>query len=167
MGQFDNDRTVILIKNRMKALGVNLDRYIGHITNTWAQTPIGFAFTCKDKSACSTLMNTLVQNLQFGSDTMLGSSQHQGASFREVNQFDSLHIVLVSRPEPSKSNASEFVAGPCSIHLDSVSPVAGRDSAGRIIYDHGKVLQHIATDLWRTPLIVPSSENGIVFGFRF
>ena len=91
---------------------------------------------------------------------MLGSSQHLGASYREVNQFDSLHIVLSSRQNPG---------GSCSVHLDSVSPVVGRDDkTGHIIYDPGKVLQHLTTDLLHTPLIiVPGSEQGIVFGIRF
>lgn len=78
-----------MIKNRMKSLGIDLDRYIGQITNTWAQTPSGFGFTCKDKASYQALMNALVQNLHFGSDSMLGGSQHVGASFREINQVDS------------------------------------------------------------------------------
>jgi hypothetical protein len=52
--------------------------------------------------------------------------------------------------------------------VDSVSVVAGRDPrTRRVIYDSGKVLQHLATDLKHTPLILPSSERGITFGFRF
>jgi hypothetical protein len=44
----------------------------------------------------------------------------------------------------------------------------GRDpKTGLVNYDLGKVLQHLATDLKHTPLIVPSDEQGIVFGFRF
>ena len=96
-------------------------------------------------------MHALVQNLNFGSDSMIGGSQHHGASFREVSQPDSLHIVLSTRPDPT----SKLPIRPtCSVHLDSVSPVAGRDPTTRkIIYDHGKVLQHIATvregDAWK------------------
>jgi hypothetical protein len=113
-------------------------------------------------------MDALIQSSKFGSDSMLGGSQHLGASFREVNQLDSLHIILSTRPDPSMSKPSDPVRPTCSIHLDSVSPVAGRDSkTRRIIYDQGKLLQHLATDLKRTPLIVPSGERGIVFGFRF
>jgi hypothetical protein len=168
MGQFDSDRTVVSIKNRMKALGIDLDRYIGVVTNKWDDTPGGFGFTCKDKASYSALMFALVQNLNFGSDSMLGGSKHLGASFREVNSANSLHIILSSRPDPSMSKPSDPVRATCSIHLDSVSPVAGRDpKTGLIIYDTGKVLQHLATDLKRTPLIVPSSEQGLVFGFRF
>jgi hypothetical protein len=152
----------------MKSLGVDLDLYIGQVTNTWKETPSGFGFTCRDKAAYSALMNAMVQNSHFGSDSMLGGSQHLGASFREVNRLDSLHIVLSSRPDPSMSKPSDPIRATCSIHLDSVSPVAGRDDrTGQIIYDPGKVLQHLATDLKHTPLIVPSGERGIVFGFRF
>jgi hypothetical protein len=167
MGKFDNDRVVVLIKNRMKLLGVDLDQYIGVITNTWSETPQGFGFTCKDKDNYTALMTALVQNRNFGADSMIGGSQHHGASFREVNKYDSLHIVISTRPDPS-SKPSDPVRPTCSVHLDSVSPVAGRDDkTGQIVYDPGKVLQHLATDLKHTPLIMPSSEGGIVFGFRF
>jgi hypothetical protein len=168
MGQFDKDRTVVRIKNRIKTLGIDLDRYIGEVTNKWDDTPSGFGFTCKDNANYRALMDALVQSSSFGSDSMLGSSQHLGASFREINQPDSLHIVLSTRPDPSMSKPSDPVRATCSIHLDSVSPVAGRDSkTGQVVYDPGKVLQHLATDLKHTPLIVPSGEGGIVFGFRF
>jgi len=44
MGQSDNRRTVLSIKNRMRALGVNLDQCIGDITNVWDSTPIAPSF---------------------------------------------------------------------------------------------------------------------------
>jgi hypothetical protein len=163
MGQNENDRTVALIKNRMKGLGIDLDKYIGEIGDKWSDTPSGFSFTCKDKAAYIALMTAVVQNLRFGTDNMVGGSQHQGVSFREVNQPDSLHIVLSTRPDPK-----DPVKATCSIHLDSVSVVLGRDSTtGQVNYDVGKVFQHLATDLKHTPLIVPGGEQGIVFGFRF
>lgn len=167
MGQFDNDRTVVLIKNRMKRLGIDMDCYIGQITNKWNDTPSGFGFTCKDKAAYTALMDALVQNPNIASDSMKGGSEHKGASFREASQPDSLHIILSTRPDPDMSKPSDRVRATCSIHLDTVSVVKGRDSNGLAIYDLGKVLQHRATDLKHTPLIVPSSEGGIVFGFRF
>ena len=160
MGQFDQDRTVVSIKGRMKRLGIDLDRYIGQITNKWDSTPAGFGFTCSDKKAYLALMDALVQSLRFGSDSMVGGSQHTGAPFREFGQPDSLHIILSTRPDPAGAT--------CSIHLDSVSVATGIDPKTRqVIYDPGKVLQHLATDLLHTPLIMPSSEGGIVFGFRF
>jgi hypothetical protein len=160
MGQFDSDRTVVSIKNRMKNLGMDMDRYIGQITNKWDSIPSGFGFTCKDNKAYADLMGALVQNANFGADSMIGGSQHRGASFREVGQPDSLHVILSTRPDPSGAT--------CSIHRDSVSVVTGIDpKTGQVIYDPGKVLQHVATDLLHTPLIMPSSRDGIVFGFRF
>jgi len=168
MEPFANAHTVVLIMNRMKGLGLDLARYVGQITNFWNDTPSGFGFTCKDRASYIALMDALVQNPRFGSDSMIGGSQHHGASFREINQFDSLHIILSTRPDPGMSKPSDPVRATCSVHLDSVSPVAGRDSQTRqVIYDHGKVLQHLATDLKHTPLIVPSGQGGIVFGFRF
>jgi hypothetical protein len=155
MGQFDNERTVLSIKNRIKGLGINLDQYIGEITNKWDSTPMGFNFTCKTPSTYMDLMKAVTLNLHFGADNMIGGSQHQGASFREVGSPDSLHIILSSRV-------------PCTIHLDSVSVAKSRNpQTGQVDYDQGKVLQHLVTDLKHTPLIVPSSEGGIVFGFRF
>lgn len=163
MGQYDKDRTVVLIKNRIKGQGIDLDRYIGQIGRPWQDTPCGFPFTCKDKATYAALMNALILSPNFGSDSMIGGSQHKGVSFREVSQPDSLHIILSSRPDPNDS-----IKATCSIHLDSVSVVAGKDPKTRQVnYDLGKVLQHLATDLKHTPLIMPSSDKGIVFGFRF
>ena len=168
MGSFDKDPTVVTIKNRMKRRGVDLDRYIGDITNTWNKIPGGFGFTCKDKNTYMALMNVLVQNPGFGSDSMVGGSQHHGVSFREISQPDSLHIILSNRPDPSMSKPSDRLRATCSIHLDSVSVVTGKDAkTSQVIYDSGKVLQHLATDLLHTPLIMPGSKGGIVFGFRF
>lgn len=159
MGQFDKDRTVLSIKSRLKRLAIDLDKYIGQITNTWASTPAGFGFTCASKKAYLDLMDALVKSLYFGSDSMIGGSQHKGASFRECGQQDSLHVVLTN---PDRAGET------CSVHLDSVSVATAIDPKTRlVIYDPGKVLQHLATDLLHTPLIVPSSEGGIVFGFRF
>ena len=160
MGQYDDDKTVVSIKRRMRNRGIDLDQYIGRITNKWDSTPAGFKFTCKNNACYKSLMKAMVLNVNFGCDNMIGSSQHQGSSFREVSNTDSLHIIISTRSD--KEGAT------CSIHLDSVSVVTGRDSKTRqVIYNPGKVLQHIATDLLHTPLIMPSSEHGIVFGFRF
>jgi hypothetical protein len=168
MASFDNDPTVLSIKERMKQLGIDLGKYIGQITNKWDSTPKGFGFTCRDREAYNALMTALVLSSKFGSDSMLGSSQHHGASFREVNTSDSLHIVISTRPDPSSAMPPGAVRPTCSIHLDSVSVVTGIDpKTGQVIYDPGKVLQHLATDLAHTPLIVPSSERGFVLGFRF
>lgn len=168
MGKYDRAPTVVSIKNRMKRLGVDLDRYIGQVTNKWDEAPRGFGFTCKDRAAYTSLMCALVQNGHFGADNMKGGSQHHGASFREVSQSDSLHIILSTRPDPNMSKPSDPVRATCSVHLDTVSVVLGRDPKNRqVIYDPGKVLQHLASDLKRTPLIVHGTKRGIVFGFRF
>lgn len=159
MGQFDKDPTVVRIKLRMKLLGIDLDKYLGTITNTWASTPPGFHFYCADGTAWNGLLAALVQSSSFGTDTMIGGSQHKGVSFRECGQSDSLHVVLVS-PVHSKEK--------CGVHLDSVSVAESIDpKSGMINYDLGKVPQHLASDLWNLPLIMPSPEKGLVFGFRF
>jgi hypothetical protein len=158
MADFNKASTVISIKGRMTRLGIDLEKYIEKITHYWDMTPMGFGFICKDYDS---LMSALVMSSNFGSDTTLGGKLHSGVSFREINTQDSLHISLSRRPDP-KSGAT------CSIHLDSVSPVAGRDTNSRTVnYNYGKVLQHVATDALHTPFIVPNSEQGIVFGIRF
>ncbi len=151
---------VRLIKHRMRMLGIALDQYINDPpTNIWDQ---GFGFTCKGNN-CSGLMRTVIENPNFGTDSAIGGSMHPGVSFREVNKPDSLHIILSNRVIDPKSGAT------CEIHLDSVSPVSGRDpNTRKLTYDYGRVLQHLVTDKWRQPgVIVPSGEGGVVFGLRF
>ena len=140
-------------------LGLPLDPFIGTITREWSTTPQGFGFVCRDFKG---LTEALIMNIHFGFDTAIGASLHNGASYREVNTVDSLHIIMNRRPDAAHGGET------CSIHLDSVSPVAGRNENSRLlIYDYGKVLQHLATDAAHLPIIVPSSEKGLVFGLRF
>jgi len=142
----------------MAGLGLNLDPFIDKVTNTWADPPMGFGFFCKD---CKGLMWALVLNQNFGSDSGIGGSQHKGVSFREISKPASVHISIYEKQVGTSGDN-------CSIHLDTYSPVAGVDPKSRTVqYDYGRVLQHLATDLYRTPLIVPSSEAGLVFGLRF
>ena len=171
MGNLSGHPTVLMINNRLKQLGIDLDKYLGTITNKWP-APQGFGFICADQlgekalppekqQAYRKLMDAIVQNQHFGSDSMVGGSQHQGASFREWGKPDSLHIILSRTPDPVSKNT-------CSVHLDAVSVAVSVDPKTRMVqYDYGKVLQHLATDLLNTPLIVPGSEQGLVFGFRF
>lgn len=159
MGQYDKTPTVVRIKDRLKRLSIDLDKYLGEITNYWDSTPPGFHFYCADAKAWQNLLAAMVQSTSFGTDTMVGGSQHKGVSFRECGQSDSLHVVLVN-PGVSKEK--------CGVHLDTVSVALSRDpKTGLVNYDLGKVPQHLATDLWNLPLIMPSPEKGLVFGFRF
>ena len=139
----------------MSTLGVDLRAYIDKAT--W-MTEDGFDFICKD---CGGLSMALIQNEKFGCDSALGGSLHKGVSYREDNQPDSLHLILYpGTPGAAGDNAS--------IHHDKVSPVAGRDPrTKKLNYDYGRVLQHLVTDAKKWPLIVPSSEAGLVFGVRF
>jgi hypothetical protein len=179
MAQFDDSRTAIFIKSRMRGLGIDLDQYItkvvggtkvSGITNVFDDPPAGFGFNPYDLNAYMALMSAITNapNHPFLPDNMVGGSQHHGASFRENSQPDGLHIILSRYPDPSMCSKCR-VRPTCSIHLDNVSPVAGRDAnTGRIIYDLGKLLPHLVIDLKRTPLaIVPSGQGGIVYGFRF
>ena len=126
---------------------------------------MGFGFICRDGNQTTPytgLMNALIVNRRFGMDSMIGGSQHQGVSFREDNQPDSLHIVLCKRADPKMENAN------CSIHLDRVSVVRGIDpKTGVVTYDMGKILQHLTSDLAHTPMIVVPGGDGIKFGIRF
>jgi hypothetical protein len=119
---------------------------------------MGFGFVHKEYDR---LLVALVMSSNFGSDTTFGGKLHSGLSFREITTPDSLHITLSERPDPKTHDT-------CSIHLDSVSIVAGRDPNSRTVnYNYGKGLQHLATDYLHTPFIVPNSEEGLVFGIRF
>lgn len=140
---------------RMASLGVSLEPYVASITWMWKN---GFDFICPD---CKGLMQALILSQHFGCDSAIGGSMHKGVSFREVSQPDSLHIVIYEKHPGAKGDNA-------SIHLDSFSPVAGRDDKTKgLVYDYGKVLQHVVTDAKHKPLIVPSSEAGLVFGLRF
>jgi len=152
--------TVKGIKARMRSRGIDLDQYIERVTNSWDSTPCGFGFTCTDKAHWHSLLDALTRSSNFGVDTGLGASQHPGVSFREVSTPDSAHITMTIRPDP-KTGAT------CSIHVDSVSVVRGRDQGGKALYDCGRALQHVFSDLLHAPVIVPSSDQGLVFGVRF
>src|SRR3990172_5617284 len=148
--------TVENIKYRMKTLGIDMDAYIGSITDHWDSTPQGFKFTCKDRKG---LMMALIQNAQFAADTSLGGKMHQGVSWREVSKSNSLHIIV--RKGHATKGQSAVDTG--TIHLDSVSVVAGRNPQTRgCLYDYGAVLQHVATDLKHARFIVPTSAGGLV-----
>ena len=149
-----------LIKHRMRMLGIDLDQYINNPpTNFWGQ---GFGFTCKNNNYLG-LMRKVIENQNFGTDSAIGGSLHPGVSFRESGNPDGLHIILSNHVIDRKSGAT------CEIHLDSVSPVSGRDpNTRKLIYDYGRVLQHLVTDKCHQPnVIVPSGEGGVVFGLKF
>jgi hypothetical protein len=161
MGAFDSDKTVLAIKNRAKAAGLDLDQYIDKITNTWSVTPMGFGFVLK-AGGFQKILTALVANKSFGADSMIGGSQHQGVAYREDNRPDSLHIVVSQRPDPKMQGAT------CSIHLDSVSVVSGIDqTTGQVQYDLGKVFQHVTSDLKHMPMVLVPGDEGVRFGFRF
>jgi hypothetical protein len=143
-------------------LGISIDAYVQKYTNYW-EPPYGFGFRFISKSGYErTLLRDLSFNARFGVDGSIGGSRHPGVSFREVNQPDSLHVIVSKHPIDRQSGAN------CEVHLDSVSPVLGREGDGSLRYDFGRVLQHIVTDQYHlNDVIVPSKDAGFAFGLRF
>jgi hypothetical protein len=153
MGNQDNASKVIAIKQRMKAChGIDLDKYIGSVINVWSA---GFRSYWKGVKGLDEFSVEIGLNKNFCSDSSIGGSKHPGlSSFREVTRLDSLHIIV----------SKKYL----EMHVDSVSVAAGRDpKSGKCEYDYGAVLDHLTRDLKHWPLIVPSSERGLVIGIRF
>lgn len=112
---------------RLKTRGVDLEKYIekqinnGGILAAWAETPSGFKFACKD---IKSFMMELIMNANFAVDTGIGQRFQKGASFREVSKSDSLHILVFKN---GYCNELKTRLDYVNVHLDSVSPVRGRD----------------------------------------
>lgn len=153
---------------RLKTRGVDLDKYIekqinnGGILAAWAETPSGFKFACKD---IKSFMMELIMNANFAVDTGIGQRFQKGASFREVSKSDSLHILVFKN---GYCNELKTRLDYVNVHLDSVSPVRGRDSKTRSIeYEPGEVVQHALTDLLHLPVTLRGSSQGLFLGIRF
>ena len=143
---------VISLKQRMKTgHGLDVDSYTAGVINSWTA---GFRAHWKDEKSHDSFILAILSKTGFCVDTAAGGSQHKGMSLREVSALDSLHVIV----------SKAFL----EIHSDSVSVVASRNpKTCRCEYAYGKVLDHLVTDLKHWPLIVPSSEKGLVIGVRF
>jgi hypothetical protein len=109
------------IRNRVESsANIKLTNYGLCVTLLWRSTPMGFKFTC---SQTDTLARALRFSPRFALATAFFDVRPDAVIFREVSQPDSLHFRLPKDP-----------AAECSVHLDSVSIVEGRDAAGQVIY---------------------------------
>jgi hypothetical protein len=155
-------------KRRLKSRHVNLDTHIqkevndGGIICSWQNNPSGFKFACKDTKA---FMTALIQSPFFAADTGIGQQFQTGASFREVSRPSGLHIIVFKNRYCKELDTKIAYA---NIHLDSVSPVAGRDQAtGSVIYEPGEVLDHVLRDLLHSPVTIRRGRRGAFAEFRF
>jgi hypothetical protein len=147
---------------RMESLGIPLKKYIHHVFKQWGGPTAGFGFICKNPAD---LLLDLASNSNFARETTLGQRFQSGGSWRQVNQPDSLHILYFKNKwvDELKTRTDYF-----QIHIDSASVAAGKDPGARAcIYDYGRLMDHVFTDLLRTRVITPSSERGLVIGLRF
>lgn len=143
---------ISLKQHMMTSHGLDVDLYTkGLVGYPWAT---GFRAKWKDSQSCEAFTLAILTKKGFCLDTPIGGSQHKGMSLREVSALDSLHVIITKA----------FL----EIHSDTVSVAASRHpKTGRCEYAYGKVLDHLVTDLKHWPLIVPSSEKGLVIGIRF
>ncbi|HEY7574721.1 MAG TPA: hypothetical protein VIB08_06120 [Thermoanaerobaculia bacterium] len=149
------------IVNRLNQLGIPLRSFSDDITAPKDQKLTKIDFTWKADpggpvNVFRSFINVIIRNAHFAADTILGSRLHPNdACFREVGSSDSLHVIVNSKRGGQ-------------VHIDTVSPVLGRDENGFADYDLGKLLQHYAADVKNHPeLIVPSGQGGLNFGVRF
>jgi hypothetical protein len=163
MSNLEKTSEVIKIKNYLFKLGLIIDPDIDRITEI-EKKPVGFKFVCGN---ISLLIRKLTLNRHFGVDNKsetfgkLASKLSCGLSFRQKDSSDSIHFNI------SKSACGKDEAN-CSVHLDTVSMVAGTDAIGNNNYIVGNIFKHLAIDQYRlTKVIVPSGEDGFVIGYRF
>jgi hypothetical protein len=149
-----------MIVNRLNQLGIPLESFSNDITAPKDQKLTKIEFIWKKDpggpvNVFRSFLNLINLNYHFAADTILGSRLHPNdVCFREVNSFDSLHVLVNSKWGGQ-------------VHIDTVSPVRGRDENGFADYDLGKLLEHWAADVQNHPeLILPSSRNGLSFGVR-
>lgn len=144
-GKYDAAQTVLELKARIKRLGIDLDRHIGEVTNKWDKTPRGFAFVCWTDSEIQSLCQALDRCAKIGRDAVLSQMFQKGASWREVNPKDGLHILwLPGKPYSTYANP---VTSYFNIHLDSVS-VCHQEAGGYCETNWPSVIDHWKKDKW-------------------
>ena len=129
-------KSVQIVMKRLYRHGINIQSYCREFSDEpFGSNPYGFNFFCLHGP---TLVNVLKQNRGFGKANAVFDLKWNCDVFREVSGPDSLHIII--NRNPAKRSV---------IHLDSISIVEGRDSAGQIIYAEDLALQmrHLRVDL--------------------
>lgn len=157
-----NKKPVTIIKYRMKVLGVDLNKHISEVTNSWEDTTLGFNFIPKDWEAFAWALRN---SGQFCIDTAIAHKfQKKGSlSWREVNKDSSMHVLLCKGKPYTKYKK---VVTYYQLHIDSVSVVAGTDRAGKCYYALDQLAKHNIVDKWKLPFVVPDRE-GLRLGIRF
>lgn len=114
---------------------LSIDRFVAEIPLSYfhQNCPDGFQFIPRDSDL---LIELLRASPRFAVATGFDMRPH-AVVFREVSQPDALHLRI------------DRYGGKSEMHLDKVSIVAGRDSAGQVIYvdDVAIGFEHVSTDL--------------------
>jgi hypothetical protein len=115
--------------------GIRIDPFISRIHDSYyhQNCPDGFHCSCTD---VGNLLGLLKGSPRFGLATMIFDMKPNAVVFREISQPDSLHLRL------------HRFDGVSEMHLDTVSIVEGRDSAGQVIYveDLSRDIEHLGVD---------------------
>ena len=125
-----------MIRNRiLRGAGIAIDSFVEHVMLSYFRQncPDGFQFQPTNGDG---LIELFRKSSRFAVATGFDMRPH-AVIFREVHQPDSLHLRL------------DRFGGKSEMHLDKVSIVEGRDSAGQVIYveDLARGIQHVCTDL--------------------
>ncbi len=145
---YRNRQTVIEITLRLKTLGVPLDQYLITVTDFWDGNPKGFKFVCLSEKMNRQLCEVLDRAApRIVKDAILSQLSQDGASWREVNREDSLHILWLTGT-PNDTYTNPLVRSYFNVHLDSVSICRRADEAGRCQLHYPTVPRHIWKDLW-------------------
>lgn len=104
------------------------------VKDFWPRPVRGIKFVADSSKR---LMSKLIASHKFCEDTRIGGSQHGGVMWRQVVAAGSegLHIGV-------RAN------GLAGAHLDTIAPVAGRESNGQCRYSMRHLLPHISRELW-------------------
>ncbi len=162
---YSKTQTVIELTRRIKGLGIDLDRYFINITDYWDGPPKGFKFVCLDNRLTQDLCSQLDRSSRIAKDALPSQMGQDGASWREISNSDSLHIIWLQGSPSDSSAPPRSARGPkpvsmvqrkdhpivtsyFNIHLDTVSICRTANEGGTCELDWINVPAHIWRDLW-------------------
>ena len=159
------------IKKRMLTLGIDLDEHIKEpdgVLNSWAN---GFNFIPNDWMAFAWALHRSGRFCVPGADITgamdAGRFQKGHPSWREDEKDSSLHVIYhIGKPWSTYEKVIRYY----QIHIDSVSVVAGKDEAGKCLYDWSSLGTHALVDLLHLPFVLPEESKkskSLQFGFHF
>lgn len=153
-----------IVKYRMRAIGIDLEKYVGSELNSWS---IGFNFI--PKTDWKEFAWALRNSGHFCIDTGFAERLHKGAlSWREIGSGNrsGMHV-LFRKGKPYKEYPKKIIY--LEIHIDSISPTnaQAKGQCSYTIADLDNIWNHAAVDWLHLPLVLPSKEEGLRLGIRF